>query len=149
MILIVGKSGSGKSYLAKILNLNQVISRTTRRIRKNEIDGIDKHFLNESAFNLDYDMGKVMAMTKINGHYYWAIDEDFEGKDYYIIDPDGTRYMREYSLIPITIVYIKTPIYRRIYRMRKRGDSLLKIFQRLFSDIKTFKNIEYDYVLNM
>lgn len=148
LILIVGKSGSGKSYLANILKLNQVISRTTREKRLNEIDKVDKYFVTKKEFLKDKKNKNIIAETYINNNFYWATYKDLINKKYYIIDPKGVKYMKENTKFSISVIYIKCPIYKRIYRMYKRGDSIFRIFQRIINDIKTFKKIEYDYILN-
>ena len=47
MLVFIGASASGKTEIVKILirdyGFNKIITHTTRKKRKNEIDGIDYH----------------------------------------------------------------------------------------------------------
>ncbi len=56
LIIISSPSGVGKTTLVKLLaerneNFEISISSTTRKPRKNEIEGKDYHFVNEKKFN--------------------------------------------------------------------------------------------------
>ena len=55
MIVLVGASASGKTELAKQLyqtyGYKKCITTTTREPRKNEVDGIDYHFLSQETFD--------------------------------------------------------------------------------------------------
>lgn len=84
LYLIVGRTASGKSNLAHLLNnngLRRVISSTTRPKRKNETEK-DYHFVNKVPDN-------TIAKTKINNFTYFITPDDLKNKDFYIIDPDG------------------------------------------------------------
>ena len=54
IICLIGKSGSGKSTieqkLCSDLEINHVISHTTRPPRKKELDGLDYHFVSDDYF---------------------------------------------------------------------------------------------------
>ena len=55
VLVLVGKSGSGKSRIERELASNfryeKAVSTTTREIRNGEVDGIDYHFVNDEEFN--------------------------------------------------------------------------------------------------
>ena len=87
MILIIGRSGSGKDFLARELakkGLSQVKTYTTRPPR---YEGEDTHiFISvEEAARTD---GKI-ATTVINGYEYFATADQMKENDVYIIDPRG------------------------------------------------------------
>ena len=54
IVILSGITGAGKSYLKKHiinkLNFKNIVIVTTRAIRENEVDGIDKHFVTDSEF---------------------------------------------------------------------------------------------------
>lgn len=139
MILLYGKSGAGKSYLVKTLNLKQVVSHTTRPIRKDEVDGVDKHF--ETTFKPK----NIVAHNKRGPYDYWTTKEDLKGKDVYVIDIPGVEMLlrgslsKEYNFIP---VYIDTSLLRRTLNMIKRGETIKEIIARFFIDQKAFKYAE-------
>ena len=90
LFLIVGKSASGKDTLAQELTnrgLSQVISRTDRDAR---YDGEDTHiFVSKDLAKQEYE--QAIAKTEISGNKYYALAEDIEDKDVYIIDPKGLK----------------------------------------------------------
>lgn len=87
--LIVGRTASGKDYLANLLKEKYgkklVISRTTRPKR---YEDEDTHiFVTEEEALKDKD--KYLAYTEINNYKYYVTKEDIESKNVYIIDPNG------------------------------------------------------------
>lgn len=89
MLLIVGKSASGKDAVASELERRgktSVISHTTRPRRS---DG-DRHvFVSEAEADGLWD--SAVATTTINGYRYFATRDDVEAADIYVIDPAGFR----------------------------------------------------------
>lgn len=106
MILITGRSGTGKDYLAKKLEANglkQLKSYTTRPRRTPDEDThrfIDKD--SEGIF-------QKVAKTKIGEYTYFATREQVEEADVYIIDPkcimDLTTNMPD---MPLVLVYVES-----------------------------------------
>ena len=141
MILLVAKSGSGKDYLVKTLGLRQVVSHTTRSPRPGEIDGVDKHF---HPANMPIPANALIS-TRFSGNNYWVVESDLADRDVFIIDVNGVRnFMRHYGVhfkAKCTVVYLKCPWYRRLYRMLKRGDSFRAAVTRLIHDAKAFSGI--------
>ena len=145
IVLIVGESGSGKSTICNELTtrygLKQVESYTTRPMR---YEGESGHiFVNDVEFDA---LDNMCAYTMFNGYKYGATQEQVDNADLYVIDLDGIDYfMAHYSgrKIPM-VVYIKTPIYTRVKRMLKRGDTEDKIIERLSYDYVHFSGaIDY------
>ena len=140
MILLVGKSGSGKDYLVKTLQLRPVISHTTRPMRINEINGVDKWFHK----GIPKRLKNVIAETTFNGYQYWATTHDLLDKDVYIIDLAGIQCFHyaydQQFWINFDIVYVDCPGYKRLYRLIKR-DGWINGIKRFVHDIKAFKDI--------
>lgn len=85
--LIVGRTGSGKDYLARKLTergLKQVLSYATRP-KRSENENSHIFITPEEA---DQFTDKV-AQTVINGYEYFATAEQVNESDIYIIDPNG------------------------------------------------------------
>lgn len=105
MILVVGRTGSGKDTYAKYLEelgLKGICSYTTRPRRENE--GDTHIFIDE--LEVEKYPNKI-AITKINGYTYFATKEQFEESDFYIIDPNGIDYLHtKYPDLTYKIVYI-------------------------------------------
>lgn len=146
MYLLIGKSGSGKDYIAnklcETLSLTRVDSRTTRKKRK----GIDRHIFvsNEQA---DKEFDRAVAKTVFDGNRYYVLEEDLIGKDIYIIDLEGIKSLKGKE-IDYKVLYIDTSWFIRMINMRKRGDTWKAIFLRLKHDRAAYKGIksEADYI---
>lgn len=141
LYLVVGASGSGKTYIldkiCKEFNLRQVSSRTTRKPR---YEGeIGHKFVTDEQADKEFDT--AIAKTNYNGFRYYTTAEDLEESDFYVIDPEGVRSF-DYSKVnkTVRILYINTFWFIRAYNMRKRGDSFKSITKRLLLDRKEFKS---------
>lgn len=93
MYLIIGRTGSGKTYLANLLErhgLSRVKSRTTRAPRS---EGEDSYiFVSEDDAAACRNR---ITDTVINGATYYTTPDDLVGKDFYVIDPIGTKKLAE------------------------------------------------------
>lgn len=139
IILLCAKSASGKDYIAKALNLNLVISHTTRAPRKGEFQHIHKHFHNHYE-----DLGDTIAYTKRGKYEYWIREKDLDYGDVYIIDLPGIKHLLNWKQdkYKFKIVYIKCNLFKRIWRLLKREKSIFEVISRLWIDYKDFKDIK-------
>lgn len=136
LILFVGKSASGKTTIAKMLegrhNLVQVQSYTTRPPR---FEGEPGHiFVSEEDFPNEED---IVAYTMYNGYEYCATLEQVQEADIYVVDVDGVETILEnYDRIgrDIHIVYFDCNVATRIGRMLERGSTDRQIIERLRFD---------------
>ena len=148
LLLLMGKSGSGKDFISQLFNSKNVISHTTREPREGEVNGVSKWFETKDSMD-DLMIQQVLAYTEIEGNVYCATIKDVEDKDVYIIDPAGVEFFKGQAEIfnykrPITVLYIYAVWYKRLYRMVRR-DGLSKAVKRFWSDRATFKILQYDY----
>lgn len=110
-LLIVGRTASGKDYLADFLKkkygLSKVHSYTTRPRRSNEANthiflenGIQRTYFSENRYEIEgniegkpvfFTSEEVIAYTKINHHIYFATKQQLEESDIYVIDPEGLK----------------------------------------------------------
>ena len=138
MFLIVGRTASGKDYLASRMEdrgYKAVISRTTRPSRG---EG-DRHiFLTEEQAKLDKDR---VANTVINGYQYYTTVEDIEGKDIYIVDPVGLKSMSKLGY-NVDIIYVKASEEERRKHFTERGETDEKFNSRNSAEDKQFTEFE-------
>jgi len=139
-ILLMGKSGSGKSTIAKALyqkfGLAAIDSYTTRPPRcKNETGHI---FVDDEEFD---KLTNLVGFTEFNGYRYCATAEQVEENEIYIIDPEGVNYFTECyngNKNPI-VIYLDVPNNVCFERLFKR-DGLKKALERYQNDKEAFKD---------
>lgn len=142
MILLVGKSGSGKTTIAKNLEhygLKQVQSYTTRKPRyKGEVGHT---FITMEEY---MKLPDKVATTYFNNQYYCATQQQCEDADIYVIDPHGFEsFKRNYhGNKKWIVVYLDVNPFTRFVRMVKRGDSIFVVLERLIHDYRAFKNFK-------
>jgi len=152
MIILVGESASGKSTIEKQLvknGLNKIVSYTTRPIRDGEIDGIDYHYISEEDFLYHLKINFFAEYTIYNGWYYGVAHKDCLDNSVCVVEPHGFRQLLKIKDLHIKSFYIQVPERVRLKRMVDRGDNLLEVFRRIFSDQGLFQFIdkEVDYVV--
>lgn len=144
IILLVGKSGSGKNYFTKFakenMSMDEVISRTTREPR---YEGEDTHlFVNMEQAKRETK--KSLAYTYYCGNHYYVLKEDLEDKAFYVIDSRGVEtFKNNCHNIPYLVVYYNVSCWKRAWRMFKRGDNIRKIIERLVNDHKDFSSMNH------
>ena len=152
MILLVGKTCSGKSTIAKELvklGLKEAISYTTRPPRQGEVDGVAYHFITEEEF-LEKERQGFFAETvsyNVSGDrtwYYGSAVDDLTDDKVFIANPHGLRQVRKtQSLNPIAF-YIMADEDTIWNRLRQRGDDAAEARRRLNADDIDFTGIIQD-----
>ena len=154
MIILVGKSGSGKTSIAKELEerygIKKVVTCTTRPMRPGEVQDKDYHFMTEEEFVSRMDNGEFAETAEYNasfGHcFYGSLKKDYEDnsdKKLIILNPYGLREVRE-KHIPGVSIYLGVDDAELRYRLTARGDSPEEIERRLAADNKDFSDISTD-----
>lgn len=153
LYLFVGKSASGKSTIANILESQyghrQVWSYTTRPKRCED----EKYhvFISDEEFD---QLGELAAYTEYNGKRYGTTWAQLDRCSIYVIDPTGIETMLKNMgdrNRPICIIYFDTAVSTRIMRMVERGASDHEIISRLLVDDTTedwyrrLDNLEWHY----
>lgn len=160
LFLLVGKSASGKSTIATILEkvhgYKQVESYTTRKPRHFAESG--HIFVSKEDF---LDLGELAAYTFYNNNMYGVTYEQLEQCSTYVIDVPGVESLLKNlnGSRPICIIYFDAAVSTRIMRMIERGASDHEIISRLLTDDTTndwfreldklvwhYKNIEHQDV---
>ena len=124
--LIVGRSGSGKDYIANRLEekgLRRLVSYTTRPVRSEE-DASSHIFITEEEAATYTDK---VARTVINGYEYFATAEQIKNSDIYIIDPNGLDEL--VSNMPDTIFHIihvvaASDLERKLHAVNRAEDKI-------------------------
>jgi guanylate kinase len=149
IFVVTGASGSGKTTLAmsvlkdKELNLEKVITCTTREPRSGEINGKDYNFFSREEFE------------KVYGNYYGSQKKDVDarinsGKNVlFVIDVQGAETLEARDSDVISI-FVKSPSISELkIRLEKRGeDSPEKINTRLrIAKAEEEKAPLFDYII--
>ena len=137
LYLFVGKSGSGKSTIADVLEnkygYNVVESYTTRCPRYHGERG--HIFLSNTEYN---ELQDIVASTEYNGNKYCTTKQMLDKCKVYPIDIPGIKVLlKRYTNRPIVIIYFDSTVRTRIERMQNRHDSDSAIVSRLYNDEKS------------
>ena len=133
--LLVGKSASGKTTIANILEAEyghkQVNSYTTRAPRYDNESG--HIFISEDEFD---KLGELAAFTNYNGKRYGVTYDQLEQCDIYVIDIPGVEtLLKNFNGIrSIRILYLDAAVSTRIDRFVDRHSSDMEIVSRLRHD---------------
>jgi len=145
LIILCGKSGSGKSTVAKYLTekygLKEIKSYTTREKR---YEDEDTHiFVDKNEYEKQKAAGNIIAETYFAGNYYFTTKSQIEENDLVVWDKTGIEEYKELqktqNVRDCEIFYIDTPKEELIRRMQKRGDSSEMIKQRIEHDEIAFR----------
>jgi guanylate kinase len=148
VILVVGKTGSGKSSLIRRLcektGLRQLVSYTTRPRRSD--DDNDHIFVTTEEYLMAKENGEIAIDTEIAGNYYYSTIEQLYNADLYTINPEALNRLLAMELpnIRFVVVYISCPDKIREERAMKRGDDKHKFRVRDFSERQEFRKFVVD-----
>ena len=118
LVILSGPSGVGKTTVVKEVmkqcsELNKTVSVTTRKPRKNEVDGKDYHFISKDAF-YDYQLnGQIHEDNIYNDEYYGTLYSEIDKYPIdkpvaLVIDVSGRRsVLRQFPLS--TTIFIQAP----------------------------------------
>ena len=160
LICLVGRTGSGKSTIARALNKTYfgekedtiVKSYTTRLQRPGEDRTSDHKFIRPK--DVDRYRNEIIADTKIGPYEYFATFTDIEKAKIYIIDPIGINHLKEnlkqrgisYRLF---IVYLYVNADTRTRRLLSRGDSIRTIQTRNQKEENEFTDFENSHTYDL
>lgn len=142
MLILVGPSASGKTQMLKILiekyGMEKLVTYTTRKMRINEVDGIDYHFISKEDFLRKQSDGFFFETVVYNNNYYGTSKNDFSKNKAVILEPTGlVKYINEANdKIKIVVLTCNKEVLKK--RMIMRGDDELSIKNRIETDATWF-----------
>lgn len=146
----MGRSGTGKSTIAKELEklgYERVITYTTRPPRPGEKDGIDYHFISEEKFQSmvdDNQFGETDSFETEQGVWrYGSVRDDYKMNSVIILTPNGCNKIKLLvPVIPMIEVLLMSSPKNIVNRLKKRGDSEIRIKNRMEQDEYDFSEFE-------
>ena len=161
MLILSSPSGAGKTTLVRLLSKNRdfhiSISHTTRKLRINEIQNEDYHFVNNEEFENLIKKDDFLEYAKVFNHFYGTtktpvINNLKNGKNViFDIDWQGTEQIKnkklEYKLITFFVLPpSKKVLFDRLSNRDMKDKLIAEERMKVFSkDIQHWKN--YDYVV--
>ena len=152
MLILIGASASGKTEIAKLLIKNygfkKMVTTTTRRKRKNEVNGVDYNFITLNKFNKLKENKKFLETVKYNNNFYGTPLEGATIDKVLIVEPEGANKIFEFGIEDTVFFLLETDEETRKNRMLQRGDNLIEVLDRLtkddiYFDSSKFKHIDY------
>lgn len=99
LVIICGRSGSGKSTMERLLSermgFNVVISTTTREIRENEVKGVNYHFVSLKEFEQLRNENKLIEDNSYLGNYYGIESENLTDRSVAVVEFNGAKQIKE------------------------------------------------------
>lgn len=154
MIILLGKSASGKDTIARKLccyyGYKKITTWTTRPMRPREKQGVTYHFTSEEDFQEKIEDGFFAEWKKYDsvfGTWYYGtavedVTKDTEDK-VIILTPTGYEDIKEcINKEDILSVYLDSSVKTLYKRLKLRGDNPKEIRRRLLHDIKDFRGIK-------
>ena len=161
LLIISSPSGAGKTTICKKLidevnDLDLSVSVTTRKKRKDEIEGKHYFFKNEDEFRILLKENKFLEHANVFGCHYGTLKKEVvskinKGIDVIVdIDWQGTRQIAKQLPKDIVKVFILPPSIKELQnRLGKRASENIENFKKRMSEAK--KEIshykEYDFVI--
>ena len=160
LFVVSGPSGVGKGTLREKLfkmfkDLTYSVSMTTRSPRKEEVNGIDYHFVSEAIFKQMIKENKFIEWAKVHGDYKgtpyeFLIERLKTGNDTLLeIDVQGAVQVKDKMPWGIYI-FIAPPSWNDLeYRLRNRKTEEKKELEKRLGDARTeIKYVNnYDYLV--
>lgn len=150
MIILVGKSASGKTELCKVLTslygFKKFVTSTTRSPRPGEINGIDYNFVTVDTFLKMKENNEFIETTFYNGNYYGTEKKMIDDKTILIVESNGLIAFKNSNIPNLVSYYLKLDEKSRIKRMIERGDSKEVIESRIKHDRFKFETPLKKYI---
>ena len=161
LLVISSPSGTGKTTICKKLleydkNIHLSVSVTTRKKRKNEVEGVDYYFRSKKDFLNLKSQNSFIENALVFENYYGTLKSEVleqleNGVDVLIdIDWQGTRQITQAMKGNLIKIFLLPPSIDELKkRLSKRNsDSIKEINFRMSKALKEIKHFdEYDYVL--
>ena len=161
LLVISSPSGTGKTTICKKLleydkNIHLSVSVTTRKKRKNEVEGIDYFFRTKKEFLNLKSQNSFIENAFVFENYYGTLKSEVlkrleNGIDVLIdIDWQGTRQITKAMKGNLIKIFLLPPSINELKKRlsERNSDSIKEINFRMSMALKEIKHFdEYDYVL--
>ena len=155
MIIILGKSASGKSTLQDNLikehpEYHKVVTYTTRPMREGEVDGVNYHFISQKMFDSFIEQGFFVEYAQYRDWSYGTAKTDCEDDNAVaVLTPAGLRALKRLGY-DVTSIYIHIDRRTQLISILNRGDDIDEAYRRCLSDVGQFDAVdkEVDYVID-
>jgi guanylate kinase len=161
VLVISSPSGAGKTTICKkileeVNGINLSVSVTTRKKRKDEVEGVDYFFKNDEEFILMIKNDEFIENAKVFGNYYGTLKEEVlkkikNGVDVLVdIDWQGTRQIQKHIPEDIVKIFILPPSIKELEcRLRNRASENVEDFlKRMLEARKEISHFdEYDFII--
>ena len=160
MVILSSPSGAGKTTITKKIHQKHQsfkisVSHTTRKPRKNEIDGIDYHFISKEKFKELIENNKFYEHAEIFGNYYGTLKENVDklilnNDILFDIDWQGTKQLSRFSNLNLIKIYLIPPSKKelKLRLIKRNSDSIDEVNKRYDAFEKDIKHWDdYDYIL--
>lgn len=140
MIEIIGKNGSGKTFVANELGrrgYEKIVGYTTRPMRSKEINGFDYNFVSEEKFKNMIENGEFLEYKIRNGNYYGISKNGITNNS--IITSGNSELISEKTGFDVCKIYLDVNLRKRYSRMTKRNPED-NLFERVHSENFSFLN---------
>ena len=161
LIVVSGPSGSGKSTLNQLLiekrkNIVMSISDTTRKMRGQEVNGVDYNFISKEQFEENIKNEKYLEYANVYADTFYGTPEDFvnkklnEGIDVILeIDIEGARKVNKKRKDAI-FIFIMPPSMkilkeRLVARKTESKEQVIERFKVAYKEINEVS--KYNYVV--
>lgn len=155
IFIITGPSGVGKDSIVNKLKsqgfkFNRVITTTTRKKRKGEIEGKSYYFVSKEKFKKMIEEKKFIEWAEVYKNYYGTQKKDVQKvlkkklPIIMIIDVQGAKTWKKAYPKKVLVIFIKPPSLKILEkRLRKRSqDSEINIKIRLKKAKEEMKNLK-------
>lgn len=154
MIIIIGKTASGKDTIVKELYLNysfkKIVTYTTRPMRENEVDGITYHYISNEEFKRKIDEGFFVEYKSYHsefGEWFYGTSKESilnsDDKSIIILTPQGYKdILSKYPNLNYKSIYLYASNRTIRERLIQRGDDEAEARRRVRHDKKDFRGIE-------
>ncbi len=148
-LIIVGKGGSGKDHLRKMLvekGFRYCISHTTRPIREGEENGKDYWFISSSQ--LPFLVEKFYEAVYFNHWFYGTSFDEFYSSNLFIMTPKGIAKLKPEDRVESIVLYLNIDEETRKKRLEERRDAD-DVKRRLEADFHDFSDFtDFDFEVN-